>query len=353
MAVTTAQQIAVADNPPPSPEKVRAAASEYMARAGMMPVDLAAEINYAPVTLRHFFSGSYQGVASTDIYVRAAIWEFIQNQPLPGMDEDLPEELLPTWDTRLLLERIETAREEAYAIAIEGPAGTSKTVTLRWAAAERARQGKPDTFYLRAWTHISGVDLLKRFGGQVGAFVQTGRGRVLGNLARRLRARRPCVLLVDEAQHLIEYGLGPFEQLRDVTDEARCGLVLAGHFSFVGGLSNGLRMNVEQWLSRIPVREALSGIQPDELGMVARQFFGEDLEGSALALVARAAQAPDHNFARRARFYQRPFPKSYLSFRRVAFLARRVKKLRAIPGNESASLRGLIQAAASKMMEAM
>jgi DNA transposition AAA+ family ATPase len=353
MAISAETRVAVSSNPPPAAQRVRAAASEYMARAGMEAKDLAAEINYSPVAVQKFFTHRYNLVARTDLYIRNAVWEFIQAQPLPGMEEDLPAELIPTYDTRLLFERIENAREEGYAVAIEGPAGTSKTVTLRMAAAERARLGKFDTLYLRAWTHITGVDLLKRFGGQVGAYASTGRGRILGNLARRLRARRPCVLLVDEAQHLIEYGIGPFEQLRDVADEAHCGLILAGHFAFVGGLANGLRMSVEQWLSRIPLREPLCGLQADELPAVAEKFFGEALDAPALALVARATHAPDHNYLRRARFYSRAFPKSYLSFRRVSFLARNVKKLRALPGNEKAGLHALIAAAAGKMMEAM
>jgi DNA transposition AAA+ family ATPase len=353
MAISSETRIAVANDPPPSAEKVRAAAAEYMARAGMMPADLAAEVNYSPVTLRHFFCGTYATIASTDLYLRNALWGFLRAQPLPGMDDDLPAELLPTFDTRLLLERIDHAREEGYAIAIEGPAGTSKTVTLRWAAAERARQGKSDTFYLRAWTHITAVDLLKRFGGVTGAFTQTTRGRCLGNLARRLRARRPCVLLVDEAQRLIEYGLEPFEQLRDVMDEAKCGLLLAGHFSFMAELSNGLGRKVEQWLSRIPIQEHLRGIQPDELDLVATKFFGAQLDPATFALVKKAARAIDHNYLHRSRLTGQKFPKFYFSYRRLRFLARNVEKLRALPGNEHASLRGLIAAAAGKMMEAM
>jgi DNA transposition AAA+ family ATPase len=353
MAISAETKIAVAQDPPPEAQKVRAIASEYMARAGMEARDLAAEINYAPVTVQKFFTARYNTVAATDLYVRNAVWEFIQSQPLPGMDEDLPAELIPTFDTRLLLERIEHAREEGYAIAIEGPAGTSKTVTLRWAAAERARLGKSDTFYLRAWTHISAVDLLRRFGGMVGAFVQTHRGRILGNLSRRLRARRPCVLLVDEAQRLIEYGLEPFEMLRDVMDEAKCGLLLAGHFSFMANLSNGLGRHVEQWLSRIPIQEHLRGIQEVELPEVAKQFFGEVLDTPTFALVKQAARAIDHNYLHRARQAKQAFSKHYLSYRRLVFLARNVKKLRELPGNEKASLRGLIAAAAGKMMEAM
>jgi len=353
MAVSTSQERTVKLNPPPPASAVRERAQEYMARAGMGHEELARAVNYSSTAMRKFLSGRYEGIASTDIYIRHAMTNYIDLHALPGSDEEVPEKLIPSWDTKLMLERCEQARESGQVIILEGPPGTSKTAALGWYVRERNRLQKHDAFAVRATEQISSLDLLRRIGETVGISSWRMRGRVLRSVVRKLRECRPSVVLVDEAQRLTEHGIEPFEALRDVIDMAHCGCILAGHFNFVKSLSNGLGQQVEQWLSRIDVREHLRGLQPDELPRVAREYFGESLDQATTELIAEQAKAPDRNAFFRGRLAGGKFEPKYLNFRRVRKLFESTERLRQLPGNESASLRSLVRAAAGKMMRAL
>jgi len=361
MAVSVAMQQAVQSNPPPSAQAVRARALDYMARAGMGDTELAHEINYARVTLRKFMAGRYGEVSEHDDYIRAALMAWIDGHPLPGVSEDVPEKLIQSWDTKLTLERCEEARTEGRICVLEGPAGTGKTSVLSWYSAERNRTRR-DALYVRAFESITGGGLLRRIGESLGVPTQRTRERVLNSIVRKLRALRPAVILVDEAQRLVERNIEPFETLRDIRDDAKVGIVLAGHFNFVKALSNGLGRDLEQWLRRIHTCDHLRGLQTDELQRVAQDYFmdsrlrGNDqagasgLDNATLALIREHTQAPDRNAFLRARLTGQKTTGKYLSFGRLRMLFEETEKLRRLPGNEKASLSGLLRAAAGQMM---
>jgi DNA transposition AAA+ family ATPase len=352
MAVSVTQAEAVMHNAPLPAAEILVQGDRYMAAAGMGIQEMAHAIGYSPITLQKFFTGRYREIAGTDIYIRDALQHFMEAHPL-GAADDVPAKLIRSWDTRLILERIEQAQMNAQIIVVEGPPGTSKTSVAAWFAAERNRVQKRDAFFVRATEGITGVDLLRRIGEALEVPTRRLRYRILRSSVRALRERRPCVLLVDEAQRLTEHTTEPFETLRDVIDLAHCGCVLLGHYNFIGSLSNGLGRQVEQWLSRIDVREHLRGLQANELPEIARDYFGEDLDPRTLALIEDKSQAPDRNWAFRARISGQKFGRRYLNFRRVRKIFEGVEKLHKLPGNEKASLPGLIRAAADQMMEAM
>jgi len=329
------------------------AAREYMAKAGMEPHDLACEIGYAKSTIRHFFFGSYSRVASTDLYLRRAIWDYIAEHPLPGEDARLPGKLLPTRDTRLIMERIEQAREHGRIIVIEGPPGTSKTTALRWVSAERNRLRLRDTFYIRARTKISGVALLRRLASLLGANSNATRDRLVSNVVRRLQQVHHPVLLVDEAQNLLEDRAEAFEQLRDVIDDAGCGCVLAGHWNFIRHLTDGMGRFLEQWLSRIDLRDHLRGLAKEEVDGIAEQRLGQKLPSDLRRALISFATARDRNaFYRNQILPQRvaPFETKFLSIRRVQKFFERIEDLQTIPGNEPKPLAQIARAAIEKLM---
>jgi DNA transposition AAA+ family ATPase len=340
-------------SPPPSAEELGRRARDFMARTAMGLKELAREVNYSPVTLKSFLAGRYCEIARSDLYLRAALDGYLNARPLPGSADDIPERLIPSWDTRLILEMCDQAREASEVIALEGPPGTSKTSALSWYAAERNRLQKCDSFFLRAAEEVTSFELLRSIAEALGVPTYRARGRVLRTVVRKLRQLRPAVLLMDEAQRLTDHGIEPFETLRDVVDLAHCGCVLAGHFTFLKNLSNGLGQQLEQWLSRIPVRKHLRGLRRNELGRVAREYFGEGIDESTVNLISRLAQARDRNAAIRSRYSGAKIEPRYLSFRRVRSLFTQAERLRKIPGNEKASLRALLRAAAREMMEAM
>lgn len=273
--------------------------------------------------------------------------------PVAGLDDEIPKKLILSWDTKLILERADQARERGQVIVLEGPPRTSKTSVGAWYAANRNARQKRDAFFVRATVGISGLDLLRRIGECLTVPVWRARGRVLRSVVRKLRERRPCVLLIDEAQRLTAHSIEPFETLREAVDMAHCGCVLLGHFNFVAALSNGLGRQVEQWLSRIDIREHLRGLRPDELPRVAKEYFGEGLDEATIQLIAEEAKAPDRNAFFRTRMAGQKFEGKYLNFRRVHKMFSKVDELRALPGNEKASLAALIRAAAKQMMKAL
>lgn len=353
MAVSTQTREIVRNNPPPSAGEIRKRAGDFMARSGMGIEELASEIDYSYDSVRQFFRGSYESQASTDVYIRYALTAYMDSTPLPGVDEKIPERLIPSWDTKLILECCDQAREESKVIAIEGPPGTSKTVTTRWYAANRLKQKHADSFWFRACEDFSSFAVLRQLAKTLGVPAFRARDRVFNSLVRRLCHCAPALILVDEAQRLTDRTIAPFEALRDVIDEAHCGCILAGHFNFFKSLSNGLGQQLEQWLRRIPIRKHLRGLQRDELGRVAREYFGEGIDGETLELVTKLTQARDRNAILRARYAGAKFEMKYLNFRRVSHLFNEAQRLRALPGNERASLRALIRAASRQMMEAM
>jgi DNA transposition AAA+ family ATPase len=353
MAKSEAERaVAVGTSVPPYGVVVRAA-QEYMARAGMEPHDLACEVGYAKSTIRHFFLGSYTRVASTDLYLRRAISTFMEEHPLPGEDAQLPSKLLPTRDTRLILERIEQAREHARIIVIEGPPGTSKTTALRWASAERNRLQLRDTFYIRARTRISGYALLRRLASLLGANPNATRDRLVSNVVRKLRQIHHAVLLIDEAQNLLDDHAEAFEQVRDVIDEAGCGCVLAGHWNFIRHLTDGMGRFLEQWLSRIDLRDHLRGLAEGELDEIAEQRLGQKLPPDIRRALVSFATARDRNALYRNQILPQrvaPFSTQFLSIRRVQKFFERIEDLHSIPGNEAKPLAQVARAAIEKLM---
>ena len=337
---------------PPAAPIVRARVRDYMDSTGLEPVDLAAEIGRCGrSSIDHFLAGTYAQVAATDKIIRARLWDYMERHPIVEGDSDVPARLLGTRDTRLILERIEQARQRGRIIVIEGPPGTSKTTALRRYWMQRNRSQKRDALYLRAWLGNSGPGLMRAFSRLAGASARGARDRLLGSTVRRLKERRPAVLLIDEAQHLLGNGAKAFEQLRDVLDLAGCGCLLAGHFNFVKALSNGLGRELEQWLSRIDLHEHLGGLTEEELSRVASDYLGAELPGDILEHLKRAALARDRNAALRSvAAGGKRLPIRYLSIRRVRKFFDRIEELRQIPGNEKARLPELARASLRLLM---
>lgn len=338
---------------PPAARTVRAAAVEYMNQAGMEQADLAREIGYKRQTLNFFLNNRYTELAKRDDIIRARLWDYMQRHPLAGLDGDIPDKLLHTADTQLILERIEQAHQRQRVIVLEGPPGTSKTTVLKWFQAERSRQKRSDTFYLRAWYGILGKPLLRGLARLAGANRYGERDRILRNLVRRLRQRHPAVLLIDEAQHLLYDRADAFEQLRDVIDLSGCGCVLAGHFNFVRALSNGLGRDLEQWLSRIDLHEHLRGLEADEIDQLAGQYLGQELPQDVRKMLIHFASARDRNAHQRSALFpssERRMPFRYLSIRRVRKFFERVEELHEIKENRGKPLGAVARVALKLLM---
>ncbi|MFQ5696020.1 MAG: AAA family ATPase [Terriglobia bacterium] len=339
------QSLARAVSPPPS-RVVRRAVLDYMERSNMVAADLAAEIGRSRAGVDHFLKGRYQLLYKNDLYLRAHLWGFLQTHPLAD-DEQIPTKLLRTHDTRLIIGLAEEARRKNRVVIIEGPPGTSKTTALRWYEAERNRLHKHDVFYVRATTRITGKALIQQFCRKLGAHAWGTRDRLLNNLVRRIKGRPNTALLVDEAQHLLYDDAHALEQFRDVADLAGCGCVLAGHFSFIRALSDGLGRDHEQTLSRFDLHEHLRGLDKNELDLIAREFLGQELPRDVKDHLIKFALARDRNAFQRSALLPpgaKRLPVRYLSIRRVRKFFERVEELRAMPENKSQPLEAIARA---------
>lgn len=346
-------QMSLEQNPPPPTDVVLKRMQRYLDAAGMIPQDLAHEINYSPVALRFFFAGRYKQIASNDAPMRHAVWQYMESHPIVGDEGDLPKRLLPTQDTRTLIARMHEARERGRIVVVEGPPGTCKTTAMKWHWAERNRERTHNTFYLECYPGISAVPMLRDICRATGAYANATRDRLLANAVRKLKHHRPALLLIDECQFLLDRNAEAFEMLRIVLGRVRCGCVLAGHFNFIRHLTNGMGKLLEQWLSRIDFHEHLRGLQESEIPALAAEALGEKLPADLTRHIVDACRVLDRNFAYRSRVAEAAagkFSHKYLSIRRAAKLFERIEEMRSFAQNQAKPLEAIVRAAVREKM---
>jgi len=357
MKPTRKQKAQLRESCPHSSARVRKMAEDYIAAAGLTVGGFAAEVGYGKTTVSMFLNGTYCQGAGTkdDLAVRAAVYGFMQRYPVNGSDErPLPKQLCPTSDVRIVLERLEDARRGAQYALFEGPPGTSKTVVSRWYEAERNRLGKRDVFRVLAFPEITANELLKLFARKVGAHVSRSIGANLNAVGRALKRKKPCLVVVDEAQFLLGRSDTPFEMLRSLCDRTHTGCALFSHFRFVRALTNGRAADLEQWLSRFDFHYQLRGLKKTDLPEIARQRMElQRLSPGLLALVEEVALVRDRNSAARSRTRPKDaqrLPANYYSFRRLDKFFQRIAYLRTIPVNRKTPLIDLAEAAADLLL---
>ncbi len=362
MAFSQETSITLRDNPPPPAREVRERMLAFLDRTSMGVGDLAVEVNYSRPAVAHFLRGRYRQIAADDRNVRRALTDYMDAHP--EGDVAAPEKLVPFLDTRQTLRAAREAQAKSRLIVIEGPAGTGKTAALRWLWAQDRRENRKQVFFVRVGWGTTGMDLLRKICQVTGAYASGTRLRLLNNAARRLRRMKPSVLLLDDAQNLLEGPHGQrfdgVEQLRSLLDETNqdgftpaTGCILAGHFNFVRALSNGSGKYLEPFLSRVFKTVHLRGTDREELPAVIREFFGCEFSRELLDVVARACSARDRNRGERMAHLaqgEEAFSLRYISKRRVRFLVDLVEELRAIPENAGKPLEAILRKAGQLML---
>jgi DNA transposition AAA+ family ATPase len=349
MAVSYVEADEIKSNPPPPTEAVLKRMLDYCDATGMEYQDLAHEIGYSPVALRHFRNGTYRRLASTDVYLRHALSKYFDEHPSEGADPDVLEKLLMTRDTKMILARAREAQRTGGIIVIEGPPGTGKTVVLK---TYTAKCHSPAVIYFYCHVGITAVEMLRKLCRLTGARANASRARLLYNCVRRLKALAPAVVLFDQCHELLGSDDQALKQLQDVQELSRCGCLLAGHFSFLGALTNGRGRMLEQWISRIDLHEHLHGLDESQLPEVTEDYLGEKLPAAVLAQITRIARVRDRNFFWRNKLARMEFAKAkYLSMRRVNKFLVRLVKLREIPENAGRTYAELAPAVAELLMQ--
>jgi len=355
MAISTVEQDRLKQNPPPPADRVRERAENYMRAAGMGFRDLAYEVNYSPVAVRMFLVGRYDKLAhSSDLYIRAALDGYMDSHPVGEEDDAIPAKLIPTRDSRLILARIEEARARRLMVVIESPPGTSKTAMLKSYWADHNRRRDSNTFYLFCEQGITTHTLLQDLCRQTHANPRTTSHGLFLNLVRKLkaaRARGGAVLLIDECQRLVEKGTEPLEKIRDIFEQARCGIVLAGHFSFLRNINNGLAKYLGPFKSRVDLVEQLSGIHPEELPLAERTILGRELSPAVRALYRNFSTFKDANAGHRNFFAGRKrFAFDYIDLRKITKFYERFRETRALAENREKTDEAVARATIGKLM---
>lgn len=261
--------------PPPPYKKVREAVAHYLDLTDMDLKDFGEAIGYSGHTFKMWMYGSYKNVAADDTYIRAAAWQFLEQNPVEAKKE-FKGRLFETENYRHIKRLFRRAIEHGEIVLLYGPPGTQKTFALEHEIFALNREKKQLAIYVYASQEMSVLALLKRIGRAAGVRIgQHIRERILHNIIEALSRRESLpAIVVDEAQHLSVVCL---EILREIHDRSGCGLVLAGSHNLYQGFTRPeRRAHLEQWLSRIDHRDQLPGLHEDEVAQIAMRELGID-----------------------------------------------------------------------------
>jgi DNA transposition AAA+ family ATPase len=325
MAISRQERERVAKLKVQGAEQILLRVREYLGRTGMTYGDFAHRVGYAEIAVRKFMVGSYDQLAGTDLYLRAAVQEYLDQHPLvPGGSQN-GRKLFETENYRLIRSYFLAAVERAEVALLYGPPGTQKTFVLEYLVAERNLQGKDDAVYVYASDDMKPMTLFRRIARAAGAWVLGSNiDRLLSNLLFRFsELPHPPAVIVDEAQHL---GIHALEYVRELHDRSGCGLVLAGSHSLLENFLRG-RSHLEQWLSRIDHKDPLPGLQDGEIEEIASRELSNGqparLSAKKLEKLLRACRVDDV-------FFRGPdgkvIPRKYLSVRRLVKYLAQVKE---------------------------
>ncbi len=310
---------------PPDSAAVRSKLTEYLARTGLSHSDFAARIGYSQQAVSLFLYQQYARVASTDLYLRAAVWDYIERHPVQ-MRARVQGKLFETENYRRIRRYFLAAIDQGEICLLYGPPGTQKSFVLEYLLAQHHAEKKNGAVLVYASDRMRPLALLKRVGRAAGAWIAgTSVERLLTNLLDHFAARAggPPAVLVDEAQHLDVHCL---ELLRELHDRSGCGMVLAGSHNLFENFLRG-RQHLEQWLSRIDHKDPLPGLSEEEVGKIAAHELSNGRpvklsEGQVRRIVAHCRV--DDIFARGAD--GRPAPVKYLSVRRLVKFISQLKR---------------------------
>ncbi len=271
MSVTVEARSLAARVQPPASREVRAALTDYLERTGHTHMEFAARIGYSQQAVSMFLYGRYAKLAGTDLYLRAAVWDYIERHPVV-VRRAARGRLFATENVQRIRRYFARAIAHGEVALLYGPPGTQKTFALEHLIAEQNGRDAGAALYVYASDRMTALALLRRIGRAAGAVISSASvERLITNVLAALETRSQApAILVDEAQHL---DVRCLEILRELHDRSGCGLVLAGSHSLFENFLRG-RAHLEQWLSRIDHKDPLPGLTEDEVERIAARELG-------------------------------------------------------------------------------
>jgi len=259
---------------------VAAKASEWLARTGLAPQDLASRLGIGESTLRMFLSGQYgrlNGLCDNH-YIAARGWPFITAR-WPKKETPETAQLLETKGYRTIRECLEEAVDEGAISILYGPPSSEKSFVLENLCAQFREAGR-SAIYVYCGARHTPTALLRDIARGAEVWLRTHNMRPYLEALRSEFVSRPTppALVFDEAQHLSVDALEIIRELHDRTKRPGrrgCGIVLAGSHNLHRDFERPeRRSSLEQWLSRISYRIQLEGMGKDEVLTIAARAFG-------------------------------------------------------------------------------
>jgi DNA transposition AAA+ family ATPase len=250
--------------------------------------------------MKQFMAGCYP---HNELPLAADIIKQIEANP-PEVP-DVRGKLYDTGNVRILDEQLGAAAQGALCL-IYGAPGTQKSFVFQRRVAETLRSNglkPPALAYVYASTAMGRASLVQEIARSFVCFARGPAYSVLTNLvfSLRRRERRP-VLIIDEAQHL-GHDLSLLEVLRELTDRAEIGLVVAGHDD-LEKIFDPDTSPLEQFIQRFDYRLRLPGLAEAEVRSIATTELGE-LKERALGEILNQSETYDRQ--RRAKYFSARF----------------------------------------------
>jgi DNA transposition AAA+ family ATPase len=246
--------------------------------------------------MKQFMSGCYP---HNELPIAGDIIKQIEANP-PEVP-DVRGKLYDTGNVRILDEQLEAAAQGALCLVYGAP-GTQKSFVFQRRVAETLRSNglKPPALgYVYASTAMGRASLVHEIARSFVCFPRGSAYSVLTGLVFTLRRReRRPVLVVDEAQHL-RHDFSLLEVLRELTDRAEIGLIVAGHDD-LEKIFDPDTSPLEQFIQRFDYRLRLPGLTETEVRTIATAELGE-LKERAISEILKQCETYDRQ--RRTKYF--------------------------------------------------
>ena len=248
-------------------ENLRTKVSERLTTSGISQATLAEQIGISTTAVSQWLGGKYEG-DNQAVAIKMQKW--VEENPQFAVP---PSVKVPVFVKTKTAEHIQAALTYAHVmrdvVVIHGGAGMGKTTT----AAHYASRETGCWVITMAPSFASSTACLKNVLFALAHHEQVG-GRggdtVLRMILQHLRGRE-CLLIIDEAQHLM---LPALESLRSIHDATECGLVLMGNEAVYSRLSGRRSAEFAQLYSRVGSVLKLENPLPRDTTALAEQWGG-------------------------------------------------------------------------------
>lgn len=230
---------------------------------------MAARMNVGRSALSRYINEA--GYSSTELDQKA--WGFLQEEQQPELNaapaawKTTVDEMgfVPTNNAIQASSVLAGCMEYGDLGVIIGPAGAGKTRSVE----EFIRQHPGQVVRIEGDDMMSTKDLIEEIGNELGIGDDVKYGTVRDRVRKLVRKLKqdPTMIIVDEADRLVNYSVKKLEMLRTIHDQARVGIVLVGLPKLGTFLQRGpsMRENLSQLYSRVGFIVSLGGLRTGEV----------------------------------------------------------------------------------------